>query len=559
MAHVEIYTKSWCPFCKQAKAHLDGKGVSYREIDVTTDSVREAEMVERSSRHTVPQIFIGGYHVGGSDDLAAAETSGLLDRLLSRSSRRRSSVKNRSVDVAVIGAGSAGMRAFRAASAWTDNVVLIEGGDYGTTCARVGCMPSKLLIAAAEAAHAVRQASNFGVNSGRVEIDGAAVMNRVRRERDRFVGFVVESVESIPAQQRIRGRARFLDDHRLQVDGHTIVHAQRIVIATGSAPSFPKSFAELGDRVVVNDAIFQWLNLPRSVAVFGTGAIGLELGQALSRLGVEVLMFGLGGSIGPLTDPAVIDSAAAAFSQDFYLDADAKVHKMERVEDGVYIEYLGRNGRNRVAVVDYVIAATGRAPNIAGLGLENTSLLMDEKGSPEIGPETLRVGQSHVFIAGDVTNDRALLHEAADEGKIAGDNAGRYPDVQPGLRRSALGIVFSDPQIAMVGSRFSDLKRGDVAVGEVSFTDQGRSRVMLKNKGLLRIYADRNDGRFLGAEMIGPRAEHLGHLLAWAHQSNMTVEQMLEMPFYHPVIEEGIRTALRDARSQLRQRVRRAA
>lgn len=82
MAHVEIYTKSWCPFCKRAKAHLDSKGVGYREIDVTTDSVLEAEMVERSNRHTVPQIFIDSYHVGGSDDLAAAETDGLLDRLL---------------------------------------------------------------------------------------------------------------------------------------------------------------------------------------------------------------------------------------------------------------------------------------------------------------------------------------------------------------------------------------------------------------------------------------------------------------------------------------------
>lgn len=468
-------------------------------------------------------------------------------------------MKNRHVDVAVIGAGSAGMRAFRAASAWTDNVVLIEGGDYGTTCARVGCMPSKLLVAAAEAAHAVQQAPKFGVNSGRVKIDGAAVMNRVRRERDRFVGFVVESVEKIPAPQQIRGRARFLDDHRLQIDGHTIVHAKRIVIATGSAPSIPNSFAELGDRVVVNDDIFQWLNLPRSVTVFGPGAIGLELGQALSRLGVEVLMFGLGGLIGPLSDPKVIDSADVAFSQDFYLDADAKVHRMERVEDGVSIEYLGRNGRNRVSVVDYVIAATGRIPNIAGLGLENTSLLLDEKGVPKFNPETLRVGQSHVFIAGDVTGDRALLHEAADEGQIAGDNAGRYPDVQPGLRRAALGIVFSDPQIALVGSRYGELAGRDPAIGEVSFADQGRSRVMLKNEGLLRIYADRSDGRFLGAEMIGPRAEHLGHLLAWAHQSNMTVEQMLEMPFYHPVIEEGIRTALRDARSKLRQRVRRAA
>ncbi|MCZ6895216.1 MAG: dihydrolipoyl dehydrogenase, partial [Gammaproteobacteria bacterium] len=109
----------------------------------------------------------------------------------------------------------------------------------------------------------------------------------------------------------------------------------------------------------------------------------------------------------------------------------------------------------------------------------------------------------------------------------------------------------------MVGSRYSELSPRNIVVGEVSFESQGRSRVMLKNQGLLRLYADPDDGRFLGAEMFGPRAEHLGHLLAWAHQSNMT--QMLEMPFYHPVIEEGLRTALRDARKQLRQRMLRVA
>ena len=468
-------------------------------------------------------------------------------------------MKQRNVDVAVIGAGSAGMRAFRAAQSWTDNVVLIEGGEYGTTCARVGCMPSKLLIAAAEAAHAVHQAPEFGVVADAVRIDDVAVMERVRAERDRFVGFVVESVESIPEAQRIKGDARFLDGHRIEVGGHTLVDAARVVIATGSSPSFPKSFSDLGDRLVVNDDIFAWHRLPRSVAVFGPGAIGLELGQALSRLGVEVLMFGLGGQVGPLTDPAVMSAAKEAFSSEFHLDPDARVQRMERREEGAYIEYLDADGRERSTVVDYVVAATGRVPNVKGLGLENTGLPLDDRGVPEFDPETLRIGQSHVFIAGDVTNDRPLLHEASDEGRIAGDNAGRYPDVQVGFRRSALGIVFSDPQIAMVGSRYSDLEGVDAAVGEVSFADQGRSRVMLKNRGLLRVYADRDDGRFLGAEMFGPRAEHLGHLLAWAHQARMTVEQMLEMPFYHPVVEEGLRTALRDAHRQLRRRVLRAA
>ncbi len=468
-------------------------------------------------------------------------------------------MKNRHVDVAVIGAGSAGMRALHAAKAWTDNVVMIEGGAYGTTCASVGCMPSKLLIAAAESAHAVQQAPEFGVNIGDVDIDGVAVMDRVRRERDRFVGFVLDTVENIPEEQRIRGMARFLDDHRIQVGDHTIVDAKRIVIATGSSPSYPGSFAELGDRLVVNDEIFEWRDLPKSVAVFGPGVIGLELGQALSRLGVDVLMFGLGGQVGPLTDPEVMESATQAFSYEFYLDADAKVHSMVNVEDGVSIAYDDHDGRTRVKTVEYVIAATGRAPNVSGLGLENTSLPLDEKGIPEFNAETLRIGRSSVFIAGDVNNDRPLLHEAADEGTIAGDNAGRYPDVKPGFRSSPLSIVFSDPQIAMVGSTYSELSQRDVVIGTVSFADQGRSRVMLKNQGLLRVYADPANGRFLGAEMFGPRAEHLGHLLAWAHQSNMTIGQMLEMPFYHPVIEEGLRTALRNVHKQLRKPMLRAA
>ncbi len=99
----------------------------------------------------------------------------------------------------------------------------------------------------------------------------------------------------------------------------------------------------------------------------------------------------------------------------------------------------------------------------------------------------------------------------------------------------------------MIGKTFAELQGRDYVVGEVSFENQGRSRVMLKNQGLLRIYADARDGLLLGAEMVGPRAEHLAHLLAWSQQSGMSVADMLAMPFYHPVVEEGLRTALRDA------------
>ena len=468
-------------------------------------------------------------------------------------------MKQRHADVAIIGAGSAGLAAYRAARKWTSNVVLIEGGPYGTTCARVGCMPSKLLIAAAEAAHAVTEAPAFGIQTGEPHIDGAAVMQRVRSERDRFVGFVVDSVENIPTEHRLRGMARFVDDHTLQVDEELVIRAERIVIATGSSPGYPPFFAPLGDRLLVNDDIFDWQDLPERVAVFGPGVIGLELGQALHRLGVEVLMFGIDEIVGPLTDPAVRDAARDAFASEFYLDPDSRVQEMIRTEDGVRIDYTDLEGNAATSEVDYVIAATGRRPNVAGLGLENTGLPLDARGVPIFDPETLQVGASHVFIAGDATNDRPLLHEAADEGKIAGDNAGRFPRVEPGARRSPLAVVFSDPQIAMVGKTHAELEGHPIVVGEVSFKDQGRSRVMLKNTGMLRVYADARNGRFLGAEMVGPRAEHIGHLLAWAHQSRMTIADMLGMPFYHPVVEEGLRTALRHACRQLNDCMLRAA
>lgn len=456
------------------------------------------------------------------------------------------------VDVAVIGAGTAGLAAYRAAVAAGKSAVVIEGGPYGTTCARVGCMPSKLLIAAAEAAHAPADWEAFGIRlEGKARVDGRAVMARVKRERDRFVGFVLEGVDAIPGGDKLRGYARFVDDHTLVVDDALRVEFGRAVIATGSSPTVPDMMRGAGDRLVVNDDVFSWDDLPRAVAVFGPGVIGLELGQALHRLGVEVLMFGRDHLVGPLGDPEVRAYATRTFQSEFYLDANAGVKSLERVTDGVAIQYRDRAGVERQAVVDYVIAATGRKPNVGKLALENTSLELDARGVPVFDRHTMRCGESGIFIAGDANDELPLLHEAADEGRIAGENAARYPDVRPGLRRTPISVVFSDPQMAVVGLRYAELTPGMYVTGAVSFEDQGRSRVMLRNKGLLHVYADTVNGRILGAELMGPDAEHLAHLLAWAIQCRLTVAQALEMPFYHPVVEEGLRTALRDAASRL--------
>lgn len=467
-------------------------------------------------------------------------------------------MKTIETDVAIIGAGTAGMGAYRAAKKHTDKVILIEDGPYGTTCARVGCMPSKLLIAAAERAHEMTTSTPFGIElKGNIEIDGKAVMQRVRSERDRFAGFVVDTVENFPEQDKIHGRATFVDNHTLQIDDHTTISAKRIVIATGSRPAYPGFFNQAQDRLIVNDDVFDWQDLPESVAIFGPGVIGLELGQALHRLGVRVKVFGIGGAIGPLTDPIVKQNSEAIFSDEFYLDTQVKDVSISKSEDLVELEFRNKQGQLITESFDYLLAATGRRPNVDKLGLENTDLELDERGVPEADLFTMQAGNSTIFIAGDASNMLPLLHEATDQGKIAGDNAGRLDSAKAGLRRTPISVVFSDPQIAMIGMTYrqAEQRYGNCdcfTVGEVSFENQGRSRVILKNKGTLRVYAEQGTGLFLGAEMVGPAAEHIAHLLAWAVQAKMTVQQMLDMPFYHPVIEEGLRTALRNLHANLR-------
>ena len=460
---------------------------------------------------------------------------------------------DRQVDVAIIGTGTAGMGAYRAAREHTNSLALIEGEQYGTTCARVGCMPSKLLIAAAEAAHKIKKAPGFGVHvDGAIRVEGTEVMRRVREERDRFVGFVIEAVEEWDPAHRIMAYASFADDHTLKLSNGDTVRADRIVIATGSKSFCPSFLHAAGDRMITTDDVFYWEDLPDSVVVFGAGAVGVELGQALARLGVRVRVFGRGGSIGRLSDPEVKASAIKAMQDEMAFDPDSNVSSVEREGDEIIVRFI-ENDKELVERFDYVLAATGRRANVEGLTLENTSVELNDFGVPIFNRYTMQCGKSHIFIAGDVDGDIALLHEAADQGRIAGNNAGLFPTIRIGLRRSPIGIIFTEPSMVTVGQTYSELDASgrDFHIGQVNFADQGRSRVILENKGLLRVYAEHGTALFLGAEMVGPSTEHLAHLLSWAHQKRMTVSEMLEMPYYHPVIEEGLRTALRDLNTQL--------
>ena len=451
-------------------------------------------------------------------------------------------MEERQVDVAIIGSGSAGLYAMGRVRPSGKSVVLINGGELGTTCARVGCMPSKAVIQVAEDFHRRGVFKRFGLEGEEgLSLDVSEAMGYVQDLRDMFVERVVSnSTDRMPEGMFIEGYTRFVEPNVLEMEDGQRIRAGHIIVATGSRPIIPAAWQAFRDRIITTDEFFELEELPPSIAVVGLGVVGLELGQSLHRLGCDVVGVDLRDAIGGLSDPEVNKSAIAIIGKEFPLWLG---HGAEITE--------GSNGRLKVSAgensveVDRVFASIGRQPNVEKLGLELIGAPVDARGIPLYDPNTMQVGDLPVFLAGDVTGERPMLHEAGDEGRIAGQNA-VSDSVTAYRRKTPLSITFCDPNIVQVGQSYASLDMDTAAVGEVQMAPVGRALIMAKNKGVIRVYADKTSGTMLGAEMVCAKAENLGHLLAWSIQQGLTVGELLRMPFYHPVIEEALQAALYD-------------
>ena len=453
-------------------------------------------------------------------------------------------------DVAIIGAGTAGLTAQEEVVKHTDNYVLIDDGPLGTTCARVGCMPSKALIAVADDFHKCSFFDEYGINGAHGLLpDYKKIMARVRSMRDEFSGGVIQEMAGF-MNKVIRKRARFIDHNTLDLGDQTI-RAKSIIIATGSKPFIPEPWQPFKEFIIDTDQFFELETLPRRIAVLGLGVIGIELGQALHRLGVQVTAINRRKTAGGLTDPKLAKYAFDHFSKEMNI-ALGTAEILGRTETGLEV---GCNGKRWT--VDLVLTATGRRPMLQGLNLESLKVDMDDRGMPVFDSQTLQMGNLPVFLAGDVNALRPILHEAADDGTIAGYNA-CAGTVTRFKKRIPLNITFSSPNIAIAGLSHKTLteKSIDFVVGEASWEELGRARMILgKAAGRARIYAEPQKGRLLGAEIMAPAGEHMAHLLAWAMGANLTIKEILGMPFYHPVPEEALLDAFLQISTQIKEPV----
>jgi len=451
--------------------------------------------------------------------------------------------------VVIIGAGTAGLSARKHVAKKTDNYIVVDAGTLGTTCARVGCMPSKVLIQAANDYHRRLSLEEEGIyGAEKLTVNTDHVMRHVRKLRDRFVKGVMSGFESWSDDKLIRKYAKFTGKNTMSLDGEEI-EFEKAIIATGSAPILPGPWKAYKEYFIDTNTFFELDSLPKKIAVIGLGVIGIELGQALHRLGVEVIGIGA-SSIAGVSDPKLAKYTIEKFSEEMNIDTSRVSGVSEK--NGKLVIKTGENEYT----VDKALVSVGRSPNVKNLGLEKLTDKFDSKGIPAFDSGTLRlVDAPNVFIAGDVNGIAPILHESADEGSIAGFLS-VSEEQECFKRRVPMGVTFSSPNIAFVGKKYAELKgeNVDFEVGEVSYEGQGRAIVMLKEKGMLRVYGSKVDNKILGAEIFAPSGEHLAHLVAWAISADMSVEDVLALPFYHPVIEEGLRTALRDLMSKLEEK-----
>ncbi|NOR42451.1 MAG: dihydrolipoyl dehydrogenase, partial [Gammaproteobacteria bacterium] len=433
----------------------------------------------------------------------------------------------REVDVAILGAGSAGLFVLSQVKRETDNYVLINGGELGTTCARVGCMPSKVLIQVAEDFHRKSIFDREGINGGEeLSVDVPASMEHVQDLRDVFVDKTLSVTDEMDEAHLIDGYAKFIANDTVEVNGEQI-KAKCIVIATGSAPVIPAAWDEFKDHVITTDDFFELEDLPASMAVIGLGSIGLEIGQSLQRLGVAVTGIDQLNNVAKLEDDKVNEMALTVLRREMPLWMGQPA-TITVVEGGLQVTA----GDNEV-VVDKVFASLGRKPNLDNLNLAATDIEMDDAGIPIFDPLTMQIGDLPIFIAGDVNADRPILHEAGHEGRVAGCNVMHLVNNAPldkFKRKVPLGITFCDPNIATAGVQLGELDQEAIVIGEIQFAPVGRALIIGKNRGLLRLYVQKSDGLLLGASMCCVKAENLAHLISWSIQQSMTVFDILKMP-----------------------------
>jgi pyruvate/2-oxoglutarate dehydrogenase complex dihydrolipoamide dehydrogenase (E3) component len=443
---------------------------------------------------------------------------------------------NLQFDLVVVGAGSGGYAAARTARDLGATVAMVDRGPLGGLCILRGCMPSKTLIATGDMAHEIRHAHELGVHSSEPSVDFTAVMARKRAIIQGFTDYRVAGIETFPV---FHGEASFESPHRLRV-GADVLEGKAFVVATGSTivpPMFP-GLVETG--YIESDDALELEAPPESLVILGGGYVGSELGQFYARIGVPTTIVIRSNQLLTDEDTDVGEGLTEYFREEgIAVTTGARVSRISRGDDGRKVVHYAQDGVEKTISAHEIFYALGRVPTVAGLNLEAAGVKYHAITGIVID-DTMRTSQAHIFAVGDVTGQFALVHVAIQQGELAARNAVHGGKEHVDYSLSKTHTVFTDPQVAIVGETEKQLQRAGTPyiVASYPFNDHGKAISIGKTKGFVKMMADPNDGRILGAAILGPNGSDLIHEMIVALYYRSTVFDFVKIPHLHPTLAE---------------------
>ena len=442
------------------------------------------------------------------------------------------------VDVAVIGAGSAGFAAARTLSGLGLKTALVEGAqELGGLCILRGCMPTKALLHASEVLRLMKKCHVWGLRSGGAGYDYEAVQERKNKLVEEFAAYRRNQLAK-GSFQFIRAQAAFADSHVLSLSTGGTLKAKKFIICTGSAVPPPPVPGLKDIGYWTSDTALSARKLPQSMIVLGGGPVALELAQYFARFGVKIAVVQRSAHVLKQSDKDAAEVLERAFrSEGISVFTDTQLLEAWR-EGGLKGVSFRHQGQTIRLAAQEILHALGRTPNTAGLALEKAGIYL-ENGRIIVNTE-MQTTAPHVFAAGDCTGTHEIVHVAIQQGEIAAQNAFKRSRKISIDYRLLCNVVFTDPQVAQVGLTEKEAQDRDLPhiVASYPFNDHGKSIIMDAMDGFVKLIADPMTGEILGGGVVGPLGGELIHEIVVAMQNRMTVKALASTPHYHPTLAE---------------------
>lgn len=451
--------------------------------------------------------------------------------------------------IVVVGGGPGGYVAAIKASMLGAEVTVVEKRRVGGTCLNAGCIPTKALLASSGVLNTVKEAKDFGI-----EIDGTVTPNftAIMERKNKVVNQLISGIEFLFEKRGVKlvnGFGKLIDKNTIEVtkDDGTVesIKADKIILANGSVPVVPRMFPYDGKIVITSDEVLGLEDIPESMLIVGGGVIGCEIGQFFRALGTEVTIVEMVDQILLNEDKDVAKQLLRQFKKDKIKVITGIGVQTCEVVDGKAVATLS-NGK--VIEAQYALVCVGRRPNLDNSGVEDIGIEI-ERGKVVVN-EHLETNVEGIYAIGDIIDTPFLAHVASKEGIVAVENAlGKTKVVD---YRAIPRCVYTEPEVAGVGKTEKQLEAEGVEynVGQFDFRGLGKAQAIGHFQGFVKIIADKETDKIIGAAVVGPHATDLLTELSLAVHLGLTVEQVGDAIHPHPSLSEGLMEALHDVHGE---------